>query len=139
MSPGRILKATRAQDTIKEFQDHLSRIKEEFNQALTATVYMSVMTAAEEAECVKISNWLTPLDFVGRLQDIISRHTPGTGSWFLERNDIQDWMNDRSDIRRLWFTAPRKFFRSIIKLIIVEEIESGMWEDNDGVSTSLVV
>ena len=117
MSPGRILKATSAQDTIQEFQISLRRLTEEFNQALTATVYRSVMTADEKAECVEISSWLTPLDFVGRLRDIISRHTPGTGTWFIERGDIQDWMHDKSELRKLWFTGPRKSSQSMIHFV----------------------
>src|ERR1700761_4863587 len=99
---GRILKATSAREKVQEFKSNLDQITKEFERALAATVYERVMTAAEEAECIKISNWLTSLDFVGRLQDIISRHAPGTGAWFLERDDIRNWMNGRLHIHRLW-------------------------------------
>ena len=117
VSPGRILKATSAHEKVQEFKSNLDGVTKAFERALAATVYVSVMTAAEKAECVEISNWLTSLDFVGRLQDIIGHHTPGTGAWFLERDDIQDWMYDRSKLCKLWFTGPRKFFPDISNLV----------------------
>ena len=104
-----MLKASSAQDTVQEFQKSLRQINEEFHQALAATVYVNVMTTTEKAEGIEISNWLTFLDFVGRLQDIIRRHTPDTRTWFLERDDIQDWMYDREELRKLWFTGYCKF------------------------------
>ena len=117
VSPGRFLKATSAQENVQEFSSILDRITKDLERALHAEVYVRVVNADERKECAEISNWLTSLDFVGRLHDIMAHHATGTGSWFSERDNMQDWMHDRSELRKLWFTGPRKSFQSIVHLL----------------------
>ncbi|KAL8766351.1 MAG: hypothetical protein Q9209_006878 [Squamulea sp. 1 TL-2023] len=48
---------------------------------------------AVDQEYQKVITWLSPLDFWARQQDIISRRTEDTGTWFLESTEFQSWRN----------------------------------------------
>jgi len=41
----------------------------------------------------QILNWLTPIDFNGVQNDTFSKHTIGTGTWFVEHTNFQNWFS----------------------------------------------
>jgi len=87
----------------------LERITTDFDRALAVETHTEVMTAAQEVENIKVSEWVTSLDFVAQYKAIISRRVGNTGSWFLEREEIRNWLGDGSNTRRIWCIGIRKF------------------------------
>ena len=45
-----------------------------------------------------IANWLTPLDFKARQQDIFSRRQEGTGQWLLDSPEFQTWLTEPGQV-----------------------------------------
>jgi len=94
---------------IQDFKSNLEKITQDFDRALATEVHTKVMTTADREENLRISGWLTSLNFVERFESIFKLHVGGTGSWFLVLDDIQDWMGEGTKSRRIWCTGAREF------------------------------
>ncbi|KAL6826777.1 ankyrin repeat-containing domain protein [Trichoderma sp. SZMC 28015] len=63
-------------------------------------VYQSVghiQLRVDEQEEKQILDWLTPIDYGLLHSDYHKRLQPGTGEWFLERKEFQDWITDSNN------------------------------------------
>ena len=47
-----------------------------------------------------ITNWLSPLDFRQKQEDVYVKWQPGTGEWFLFSNAFQAWKEGKNSV--LW-------------------------------------
>jgi hypothetical protein len=54
----------------------------------------------------KIISWLSQLDFVTRQENINEGRAKGTGSWFLQKDPVLDWIGGNR--RLLWVQGGRK-------------------------------
>ncbi|EOA88660.1 uncharacterized protein SETTUDRAFT_160526 [Exserohilum turcica Et28A] len=43
-----------------------------------------------------ILTWLTPIDYASQQRDAIRRRQPGTGQWFINSREYQDWIGGRN-------------------------------------------
>ncbi|OQE42234.1 hypothetical protein PENCOP_c004G00355 [Penicillium coprophilum] len=46
----------------------------------------------DEEECQKILDWLSPSNYTTQQSDNISRHEEGTGQWFIDSAEFNDWI-----------------------------------------------
>jgi len=60
-------------------------------------------------DLVDALNFLTSLNFPLRQQDLFSRHTPGTGLWFLNSDDYKTWKAGSNHF--LWCQGDGKLLR----------------------------
>jgi hypothetical protein len=49
-------------------------------------------------ELRKIANWFTPINFRTIQTDTFSKHTPGTGLWFIKSPKYQTWLSNDSTL-----------------------------------------
>jgi len=64
------------------------------------------LTQTQESQTVL--NWLSPLDFCSKQNDVFSRRQEGTGEWFLDHHSFKDWIEGRGET--LWCPGIRKSF-----------------------------
>lgn len=53
----------------------------------------AVKTAQEMQDHTALCEWLSPIDFSSQQHDIITRRQAGTGQWFLDTKEFDDWMH----------------------------------------------
>lgn len=53
-----------------------------------------------------LMNWLSPLDFLSKQSDALSRRQEGTGQWLLESNEFRSWLGITG--RVLWCPGMRE-------------------------------
>lgn len=61
-----------------------------------------------EEEFLKVLDWLSPLMFGPKQNDVFEKRQEGTGEWFLQSDEFQHWLGDNSP-SCLWCPGPRKF------------------------------
>jgi hypothetical protein len=49
-------------------------------------------------ELRKIANWFTPVNFRSIQTEMFSKHTPGTGLWFINSAEYQSWLSTDSSL-----------------------------------------
>jgi len=83
---------------------------------LGVTTYKEIKKAREEQqewhkteENQKILSWLSHLSFEDKQKDIFSKHHPGTGEWFLNKDEFKEWRDSGLDEPSiLWCPGIRK-------------------------------
>ena len=78
----------------------------------------------------KIVDWLSPLSFSDRYNDILSRSCEGTGQWLIETVEASSWLST-GDKASLWCTGIRKrvTYSKLSPVMLIDS--SGSWEDHD--------
>ena len=54
----------------------------------------------------KIIDWISPLDFRGKQEEVLADHEPGTGQLFLQSPKFKEWVDGRTKV--LWCHGIRK-------------------------------
>ena len=67
-------------------------------------------------EVKEIAEWLTSANFKAIHIDMLSKRTPGTGSWFLESTSFKGWVNGGP--ATLWGTGMRESYEQIHDLFL---------------------
>lgn len=80
-------------------------------------------------------NWLSPLTFSARQQDMISRREEGTGLWFLEASEFQTWIESNSSV--LWCPGIPGSGKTIITSIVVDYL-SKMYESDADIGVAYI-
>ncbi|PPQ81894.1 hypothetical protein CVT26_014323 [Gymnopilus dilepis] len=79
---------------------------------------------AKESNLAKLrqmAEWLTPLNFRAIQSDTYSKHAPGTGGWFLERQDFSNWISgERTSLSISGIPGAGK---TILSSIIISHLE----------------
>ena len=73
---------------------------------ITSLSYCSLTKACIGQESDKLLDWLSPLEFSPQQQNVFSKREPGTGLWFVDSRDYQEWRDGESRI--LWCEGARK-------------------------------
>ena len=68
----------------------------------------------------EIIQWLSPLNFAARHQDIFSKHKEGTGQWFLEDDKFIQWKAGKS--RLIWCPGVPGAGKTILSSIVVDHL-----------------
>ena len=74
-------------------------------------------------------DWLSPLAFSSKQQDMISRREEGTGRWFLEASEFQTWIAGNSST--LWCPGIPGSGKTIIASIVVDYLSNKYKNDGD--------
>ena len=89
---------------------------------------------AQQKRKVEILNWLSPLDFSTRQNEIFQAWQPGTCEWLLETKEFKKWASRRDDCsRRLWCYGKRKSPQFKIT-VLHSHVSSWCWKDYSCVS-----
>jgi len=62
-----------------------------------------VRAKIDAQEELDILEWISPFDYAPQHNDFIKRRQPGTGQWFLDSNEFQEWL--KTDKQTLFFLA----------------------------------
>jgi hypothetical protein len=60
-----------------------------------------------ESDLRKVADWLTPINFRAIQSDTFSKHTSGTGTWFIDHPQFQKWLSGNNQV--LWVEGMRKY------------------------------
>ncbi|KAJ6261446.1 ankyrin repeat [Drechslerella dactyloides] len=93
-------------DKIKEISGHLKRIEQQ-----------------------DILDWLTPIDFASRQNDIISRRHKGTGKWLLFSKEFQTWLTQNKGT--LFCSGIPGAGKTMMSSIVVEYLDDLRKERNE--------
>lgn len=52
---------------------------------------------ADRQEDLEVLDWISPVDYGPQQSDFFNRAQPGTGQWFLNSAEYQDWLNTRTN------------------------------------------
>lgn len=61
--------------------------------------------------------WLSPLNFWIKQQDVLSMRSESTGSWLMATKEFRDWLDNNK--RSLWCPGIRGHFRPSLALILL--------------------
>jgi hypothetical protein len=66
--------------------------------AVTSLTYKEVKDWRNEDAAEKALDWLSPLDFDAKQQDMLSRWQPGTCQWVLDSAAFKQWSEESIDV-----------------------------------------
>ncbi|KAJ7181444.1 hypothetical protein C8R43DRAFT_869449, partial [Mycena crocata] len=72
----------------------------------------------------EINEWITPLNFFQRQDDIFSSWQPGTGEWLLANTQFQDWKNGCGKI--LWCRGMPGAGKTVLASMVVDHLRNGV-------------
>ncbi|KFY22155.1 hypothetical protein V493_06811 [Pseudogymnoascus sp. VKM F-4281 (FW-2241)] len=100
-----------------------SSVKEEMSliSGTISKVYDGQQRITTEKEFLKVLDWLSPLTFEAKQDDIFERRQAGTGEWFLQSNEFQNWL--LGSLNCLWCTASPGAGKTIMASIAINFIE----------------
>ncbi|KAG8527048.1 uncharacterized protein KY384_008477 [Bacidia gigantensis] len=82
----------------------------------------------KDDEMREIIQWLSPLNFATRHQDIFSKHQEGTGQWFLDDDKFVQWKTGNS--RLIWCPGVPGAGKTVLSSIVVDYLMNS-FEDDD--------
>ncbi|KAJ7579796.1 hypothetical protein C8J56DRAFT_1104779, partial [Mycena floridula] len=89
------------------------------------------MERAIDAETIKkrqeFLNWISKLDFQATQSETFTKHTAGTGNWFLKQQDFVDWKDGKTKF--LWCPGIHEWTgagKTILSSVIVEHLHSAI-------------
>ncbi|EPE09525.1 ankyrin repeat protein [Ophiostoma piceae UAMH 11346] len=74
-----------------------------------------------------ILDWLTPIDYGAQQTDFIARRQDGTGQWFLESPELQDWL--QGDKQTLFCPGIPGAGKTILTSVVVNELSTRFEND----------
>ncbi|OQE41183.1 hypothetical protein PENCOP_c005G07897 [Penicillium coprophilum] len=85
-----------------------------------------IKTQLNDSYDMELLEWLSPEHGRGRHAEVRSRRTPGTGKWFLEMPDFQNWLDKQSAPaqRILWLVGDPGCGKSTLLSLAVDELSS---------------
>jgi hypothetical protein len=81
------------------------------------------------AEQQAIFNWLTPMNYSSKQNDFIDRRQAGTGQWFLESAEFQEWLELQKET--LFCPGIPGAGKTIITAIVISELNARFQNDPD--------
>jgi len=96
---------------------------------LTTFNLRSLFSPPLENERDNIAKWLSHIDFDLFLSENISKRAKGSGTWVLNSQRLTDWLF--GNFRLLWCSGNRKCYCLIISIILLANLNSWCWKDND--------
>lgn len=92
-------------------------------------VGVTYLQGRQEAEAVqKVVDWLSPLSFGDRHNDVLSRRCEGTGKWLFETTEASRWLSS-SDKASLWCSGIPGAGKTTIAAIMAEHVEQTLVHD----------
>ena len=76
----------------------------------------------QEEECHKIEDWLSPIDFRSRQQEILKGAQAGTRQWLFDSEQFQNWMN--VDRGTLWCPGIPGAGKTVTSSLIINHLQS---------------
>lgn len=76
----------------------------------------------QEKECHKIEDWLSPIDFRSRQQEILKGAQAGTRQWLFDSEKFQNWMN--VDRGTLWCPGIPGAGKTVTSSLIIDYLQS---------------
>ena len=85
-----------------------------------------------QSDLRQVADWLTPINFRVIQSDTFSKHTLGTGTWFIDHPQFQKWLSGNNQV--LWIEGMRKYltYTRISKNFNLQN--SWFWKDSSRVS-----
>ncbi|KAJ6458689.1 ankyrin repeat-containing domain protein [Mycena vulgaris] len=80
----------------------------------------------------KIIDWLSPINFFERQDDIFRAREPGTGDWLLEDSHFKQWEASSGEI--LWCRGMPGAGKTVLSSVVVNYLESGSRSGNTAVA-----
>jgi hypothetical protein len=86
-------------------------IRDSLPSKVISTIYFqgeeSLTMKWHESDLRRVADWLTPINFRAIQSDTFSKHTPGTGTWFIDHPQFQEWLSGNNQV--LWVEGMRKY------------------------------
>ncbi|KAJ7233750.1 ankyrin repeat-containing domain protein [Mycena rebaudengoi] len=82
----------------------------------------------------KIIDWLSPPNFFARQADIFGTRQNGTGLWFLDEKQFQDWLSSSGNT--LWCHGIPGAGKTVIMSIVVDYLRNHFQNNNIGVAVA---
>jgi len=89
----------------------------------------------DDQEHRTILNWLTSTDYAPQQSDFIARRQEGTGQWFLESNEFQQWLNTSE--QTLFCPGIPGAGKTVILSIVVDHLNA-KFEKDTGVGVAYI-
>ena len=65
----------------------------------------------------KLLDWISPLRYGSKQLDILNRHSPSTGQWFVSDKRFDDWLN-KEEPKCLWCFGIRRSTHQATEAIV---------------------
>lgn len=88
----------------------------------TNTNIATIRDKLDKDEDVQILNWITPIDYARQQSTFISLRKEGTGQWFLDSTEFQDWI--KTDNQTLFCPGIPGAGKTFITSIIIDYIQT---------------
>lgn len=87
-------------DCLAELHSSNEELKSDVNAVITSIPAMQdgidkIQLGQDREQNDKLLKWISSTDFPSQLSDIISRRQEGTGQWFLESTEFNNWLSGR--------------------------------------------
>ncbi|KAI9673981.1 MAG: hypothetical protein M1817_002187 [Caeruleum heppii] len=87
-----------------------------------------------DSEHRNVLEWLSPIEPRQKLDDLLSRHQKGTGQWFLEHENFQQWVKADSTGSLLWCPGDPGAGKTIMSSLVVDHLERQHGGESIGVA-----
>ncbi|KAJ7271005.1 ankyrin repeat-containing domain protein [Mycena rebaudengoi] len=88
----------------------------------------------DSAERDKIIEWLSPLNFFARHDDIFRTRQEGTGRWFLEDSRFRNWLSSTEE--SIWCSGIPGAGKTVLASIVVDYLRSHLQSNHVGVAVA---
>ena len=85
-------------------------------------IVSTISSKLDKEEDLDILKWLTPIDYAAQQSDYIGRRQPGTGRWFLDSVEYQEWL--RTPGKTLFCPGIPGAGKTILTAIVIDDIFS---------------
>lgn len=79
---------------------------------------------AESDLKAKILEWITPISYAHKLNDVLSKRQTGTGQWFLEADAFETWVQKDSGSNVLYCQGAPGAGKTVLSSIIIKHLQS---------------
>ncbi|KAK7588493.1 hypothetical protein V3481_007517 [Fusarium oxysporum f. sp. vasinfectum] len=120
IQPGDVNKERPVRDIISQVCDVVSTIRE------NAMHTQAQLNKKEDAE---ILDWLTPVDYGRQQSDYFGNRQQGTGQWFLESAEYQEWLD--ADGKTLFCPGIQGAGKTILSSIVINNLHTRLSENHN--------
>lgn len=117
-------------DGVTALHDGQQRIGADFSDISVGVTALNIRQHEEEHR--KIEEWLSPIDFRSRQQEILRGAQAGTRQWLFDAKEFQDWID--ADRGTLWCPGIPGAGKTVTSSIIIEHLQSRFVNENVAVT-----